>query len=150
MLIGTSYHTLDSQRRVTVPKTMRHSLGDQPVLTRGLDGGIFLYPQENWDRLMNTLEHQPFTQRRSRDFLRLMSNSASVVQPDKLGRITIPEILTESFGLNKHIVVVGSLQYIEIWDRDRYHTYLDSVSDAAEDIAENLSWEDYARSSNER
>lgn len=142
MLIGKSYNSLDTQRRVTVPKHMRTVLGDTPVLTRGFDGGIFLLPQTFWQGLVNNLEHQPFTKKRSRDFLRLLSNDAYEVQPDSLGRITLPQSLAEAFELQKDVVIVGSLQYIEIWDRDRYHTYLDSITETAEDIAESLEWKD--------
>ncbi len=144
MLIGTSYHSLDSQRRVTVPKNMRGSLGNSPVLTRGLDGGIFLLPESFWNKLVNNLEHQPFTKKKARNFMRLLSNDAYVVEPDKVGRITIPDTLAKTFNLDKDIVVVGSLQYVEIWDRDSYHTYLDSIEDQAEEIAESLEWEEHA------
>lgn len=108
-------------------------------------------PETFWQSLVNNLAHQPFTKKRARDFLRLLSNDAYPVEPDKLGRITIPESLAEQFGLQKEVVIVGSLQYLEVWDRDRYHTYLDSIANQAEDIAESLEWEDdYARSSVEK
>lgn len=150
MLIGKSYHSLDTQRRVTVPKHMRGDLGAQPILTRGFDGGLFLLPESFWQGLMNTLEHQPFTQKRSRDFVRLLSNDAYPVTPDALGRVTIPNDLAAAFGLSKDVVIVGSLQYIEVWDRERYHTYFDTVSQDAEVIAESLNWkDDHARASNE-
>ncbi len=144
MLIGTSYHTLDSQRRITVPKGMRGSLGNTPVLTRGLDGGVFLFPEAFWNKLVNNLEHQPFTKQKARNFLRLFSNDAYVVEPDKVGRITVPDTLAQSYGLNKDVVVVGSLQYVEIWDREKYHRHLDSIQDKAEEIAESLEWEEHA------
>lgn len=149
MLIGTSYHSLDTQRRVTIPKSMRSELGDQPVLTRGFDGGLFLLPEPFWQRLVNSLTHQPFTKRKARDFLRLLSNDAYPAKPDALGRITLPESLAQAFGIERHVVVVGSLQYLEIWDRDRYHAYKDSLSDQAETIAESLEWETYAHTSTE-
>lgn len=91
---------------------------------------------------MNNLEHQPFTKKRARDFMRLLSNDAYEVTPDSLGRITLPQSLAEAFGLQKDVVIVGSLQYIEIWDRERYHAYLDTISETAEDIAESLEWKD--------
>lgn len=144
MLIGTSYHTLDTQRRVTVPKGMRGSLGNSPVLTRGLDGGVFLFPENFWNKLVNNLEHQPFTKQKARNFLRLFSNDAYVVEPDKVGRITIPETLAQSFELKKDIVVVGSLQYVEIWDREKYHAHIDAIQENAEEIAESLDWEERA------
>ncbi len=148
MLIGKSYNTFDSQRRVTLPKTLRSQLGESPILTRGLDGGLFLFPASAWTAIVNNLENQPFTKKRSRDFLRYMSNEAYQVEPDSLGRITVPETLAQAAHLTKDVVVVGSLQYIEIWDRDAYHTYVDALEANAEELAESLEWgAEYARTS---
>lgn len=140
MLLGKSYHRLDVQRRVTVPKNMRGQLGAQPILTRGFDGGLFLMPETYWQTLVAQMDGQPFTKKRSRDFLRLMSNDATAVEPDRLGRITITESLAQLAGLDKEVVVVGSMQYVELWDRQRYHQYLDSLTGQAEEIAESLEW----------
>lgn len=97
-------------------------------------------PETFWSTFVNNLENQPFTKKRSRDFLRLMSNDATQVVPDRLGRITITESLAQFAGLNKDVVIVGSLQYAEVWDRDRYHHYLDSLAGQAEEIAESVEW----------
>ncbi len=141
MLLGKAYNSLDNQRRVIIPKHMRGHLGASAVITRGLDGGLFLFPQEYWLKLVNNLTHLPFTQKKARDFWRYISNEAYEVQPDNLGRITLPTSLTELAKLQKEVVVVGSMQYIEVWDRNQYHQYLDQISDQAEEIAESLSWE---------
>lgn len=142
MLVGKSYNTLDAQRRVTIPKHMRGDLGSQPILTRGFDGGLFLLPEHFWQGLMNTLEHQPFTKKRARDFMRLLSNDAYPISLDTLGRFTVPHDLADQFGLTKDVVMVGSMQFLEIWDRERYHTYFDEVMQNAESIAETLEWKD--------
>lgn len=149
MLLGKAYNSLDAQRRVTIPKTMRGQLGSTAVLTRGLDGGLFLLPADYWQKLVNNLTQLPFTKKRARDFWRYLSNDAYEVQPDNLGRITIPETLTSFAQLTKEVVVVGSMQYIEIWDQPKYHKYLDELSKNAEEIAEELPWEEgtYARAS---
>jgi MraZ protein len=140
MLIGKSYNNLDGQRRLTIPKSMRQTLGDQAILTRGLDGGLFLFPQPKWLSLVNKLENQPFTKKQTRDFWRVMTNHAYPVSLDNLGRLTVPEDLAVMAGLTKNVVVVGSLQYIEIWEREQYHTYLDNLDQQAETIAESIEW----------
>lgn len=146
MLLGKSYHLLDLQRRVTIPKSMRGELGATPILTRGLDGGLLLLPETFWSEFVNNLETQPFTKKRSRDFIRLISNEAAAVEPDRLGRITISESLAQLARLQKDVVIVGSLRYVEIWDREKYHEYVDGLSGEAEAIAESLEWDgDYAR-----
>ena len=145
MLLGKSYHLLDSQRRVTIPKTMRGELGGSPILTRGFDGGLLLLPEPFWISLVNNLDTQPFTKRKTRDFLRVISNDAYPLEPDKLGRVTIDETLATLAQLKKDVVIVGSLRYAEIWDRDAYHAYVDNLTENAAEIAESLEWgESYA------
>ncbi len=145
MLLGSYYNTLDAQRRVTIPKALRADLGGNPIITRGLDGGIFLFPESQWTQFVNNLEQQSFTKKHTRDFLRYMTNQAFGGAPDTLGRLTLPEPLAVSAGISRDVVVVGSLQYVEIWDRDRYHAYLDGMSEKAEEIAESMEWGSDAR-----
>jgi MraZ protein len=140
MLLGSFYNTLDPQRRVTIPKSLRSELGQNPIITRGLDGGIFLFPESHWTQFVNNLEQQSFTKKNVRDFLRYMTNDAFSGSPDSLGRLTLPPNLAQAAGIERDIVVVGSLQYVEIWDRDRYHAYLQGVSERAEAISEELEW----------
>lgn len=141
MLLGKSYHSLDQQRRLTIPKQMRAKLGEEAFITRGLDGGLFLLPNQYWEEIVNNLVKQPFTKRKARDFWRYLSNDAQQVNFDKLGRITIPQPLTEMAQLKRNVVIIGSLRYAEIWDRDTYHQYFDQVANQAEQIAEDLPWE---------
>lgn len=140
MLVGKSYNKIDQQRRLTIPKNMRSDLGETAMLTRGLDGGIFLLPATYWNKLVNNLVNQPFTKRRARDFWRYMSNDAYEVNLDRIGRITLPQSLSDFADIKEKVVVVGSLQYIEIWDQKRYNHYFDELAQKAEEIAEELPW----------
>jgi MraZ protein len=67
-----------------------------------------------------------------------MTNEAQVVSADKSGRVKLPSYLTAYAGLKKNLVIVGSLEYLELWDRTRYHKYTDSLEKNAESIAERL------------
>ena len=149
MLLGKAYNSLDTQRRLISPKTTRAQLGSTSVLTRGLDGGLFLLPSDYWQKLVNNLTQLPFTKKRARDFWRYLSNDAYEIATDNLGRITVPPSLAEFAQLQKDVVVVGSMQYIEIWDQQKYHQYLDEINKNAEEITEELPWEEgtYARTS---
>ena len=43
MLLGEYEHTIDDKNRLTLPAKLREELGEEVVLTRGLDGCLFLY-----------------------------------------------------------------------------------------------------------
>lgn len=137
MLIGTFYHTLEGNGRVSLPKTFR-DIHQNWIVTRGLDGGLFLYPESAFVQELEKLNSRTFTTKRNRDFVRLMANEATAVTPDKNGRVQLPEYLIQFAKLTKHLVVVGSLSRAEIWDRDAYHAYMLATESQAEQIAESL------------
>lgn len=137
MFIGRYYHTLEENNRVSLPKKFRDIETDW-VITRGLDGGLFLFRAENFEVELAQLSQRTFTKKAHRDFVRLMSNDAQRVSADKNGRVSLPEYLIDFAQLKKEVVIVGSFERVELWDRDAYHQYLESIESKAEEIAEKL------------
>lgn len=137
MYLGKYYHTLEQNRRVSLPKVFR-SQAKNWVITRGLDGGLLLFAATNFAAQLQGLTQHSFTNKPQRDFARLMANEAEGVTPDQLGRIQLPEYLTQLAHLSKQLVVVGSVQYVEIWDRERYHRYLEKIETKTVEISEQV------------
>ena len=138
MFIGRYYYKLEEKQRLSLPKEFRLK-AKRWVVTRGLDGGLFLMKQTDFEKNLKTFAQRTLTKKDNRDFVRLMAHDAKAVTPDKLGRVKLPAYLTELAGLKKEVVIVGSYDYIEIWDKDKYHTYLEKLEKQAEQIAERLS-----------
>ena len=137
MFIGKYYHTLEEKGRISLPKEFRQE-SNSWVVTRGLDGGLFLFKEGAFQEELKKLMSRTFTKKKHRDFVRLMTNEAKIVTPDKNGRVQLPEYLISFAQLQTAVVLVGSLEKIEIWDRDTYHNYIDSIESQAEEIAETL------------
>jgi MraZ protein len=138
MLLGRYYHTLEQKGRVSLPKTFR-DFAQNWVITRGLDGGLFLIPLESFQKELEVLEARSFTKKAHRDFIRLMTNDALEVTPDAQGRVQLPEYLITFARLTRDLVVVGSHTRVEIWDRTAYHDYIDALEPTAAQVAESLS-----------
>ena len=128
MFIGTYYHTLEDQNRVSVPKTFRSDLTPGSVITYGLDGCLFIFTAESWSKLTDKLQTLPLTSKPARDFLRLLTYHAAPVETDKLGRTHLPDNLVKLAGITKEVVFAGALTRVEVWDKSRYHTYVESLS----------------------
>ena len=109
---------------------------DTWVVTRGLDGGLFLYPLNAFESEISKLQESSVTKKNNRDLVRIFSNEAVEVSPDKQGRVALPDYLIEFAGLGKDIVVVGSISKVELWDMKRYHAYAAELENQAEEIAE--------------
>lgn len=140
MFIGRYYHQLEEKGRVSLPKKFRE-IESRYVITRGLDGGLFIYPDDEWQKEMTRLSSLKFTKKAHRDFIRLMTNDAQEVEADKLGRIMIPEYLRSFAKLTKQVVMIGSFTKIEMWDTETYHNYLEKIETESESIAEDLEFE---------
>lgn len=138
MFIGRYYYSLETQGRVSLPKTFRDQT-ESWIVTKGLDGGLLVFKAEDFTKQIQELSERTFTRKVHRDFIRLLTNDAIAVQPDGNGRVHLPEYLIEFAGLAKEVVIVGSFQYLEIWDRERYHTYLETLEENPAALAERVS-----------
>lgn len=138
MFVGQYLHSLESKGRLAVPKKFREELGEKAVLTKGLDGCLFLFSAEKWQEFEKRLAKMSLTKRDSRSFARFLTYSAAEVEFDKQGRALIPEHLRSFAGIARDVVVAGALERIEIWDKSRFDSYISRVEKESEKIAERL------------
>ena len=126
MLIGEFKGTLDDKGRVSLPAALRKELNEDILyLTKGEDDCLWLYPSEKFDKLVNDnlrAVTDPFS-KTDRRTLRQHVGSAQQVEIDKAGRIPIVQNLREFASLSKECMILGQLDYIEIWDIDCYNDY---------------------------
>ena len=138
MFIGEYQHALDVKNRMIVPSKLREELGNKFVITKGLDGCLYAYPQDEWKNLENKLKTLPLTNKDARAFVRFFFAGACEIEMDKQGRGLIPQNLKEYAGIEKEIVSIGALTRVEIWSKEKWQEYNDSNIDF-ESIAEKMS-----------
>lgn len=138
MLIGEYQHALDAKNRMIVPAKLREDLGTKFVITKGLDGCLYVYPLEEWKLLEEKLKTLPLTNKDARAFVRFFFSGASEIEIDKQGRGVIPPNLKEYASIEREIVSIGVLTRVEIWSKDKWLEYNDSNVDY-ESIAEKMS-----------
>ena len=119
MFMGEYSHTIDAKGRIIVPAKFRESLGDNFVVTKGLDNCLFVYTSEDWRKFEEKLRTLPLTNKDARKFTRFFLAGAAEMEIDKQGRILIPSVLREFAALEKDVVLVGVGSRIEIWDKAR-------------------------------
>ncbi len=138
MLIGEYSHNLDPKKRLSVPAKFRKELGDGAVLTRGLDGCLWLFPVSQWKQLADRIAGLPMAQSDSRSFARLLLSGATEVEFDSLGRILIPEYLKTFAGLTREVVVTGVQNRLELWDKAAWNEYKKKLEKNGDAIAQKL------------
>ena len=138
MLMGEYLHTIDSKGRLIVPSKFRENLGDEFVVTKGLDGCLFVYSQDEWKNIEEKFKQVSLTTKDARKFSRFFFAGAATVEVDKQGRILLPSVLREFAGLEKDIVSVGVLSRIEIWSKDKWQesNEYDDMDEIAEHMAD--------------
>lgn len=138
MFMGEYNHTIDAKGRLIVPSKFRETLGDTFVVTKGLDGCLFVYDNEEWGVFEEKLKSLPITNKEARQFVRFFLAGAAEVEVDKQGRILVPNVLREFAKLNKDVVLIGVASRIEIWSKERFEgmTAYEDMDEIAEHMAE--------------
>ncbi len=132
---GEYRYSLDDKGRVVIPPKFRRSLGERAVVTRGLDECVALYSADEWAKNEEKLQAQAVSRR---DFVRFMLSSAEDVEPDRQGRISIPQHLREYAKIERDAVVVGVGSRIEIWSLENWKRYIARVQAEAATLASGL------------
>lgn len=138
MFMGEYRHSLDSKGRIIIPSKFREELKEDFVVTRGLDGCLTIYTQEQWLQVLEQLKKLPNTKRETRLYIRMLTAKATVCNPDNQGRILLPVPLLEEASIEKECVVVGVADHVEIWAKEKWENYYKEAEESFEDIAEAL------------
>lgn len=138
MFKGQYSNNIDAKGRMILPAKFRTKLGEELVVSRGLDGCLSVYTTDKWQVIENNLTSLPSTKKKARDYARLVLASAADVEFDSKGRINIPEHLIRIASLDKKCIVIGVGDHLEIWDENKWNDYNASVEESFEDIAEDL------------
>ncbi|AAU40625.1 division/cell wall cluster transcriptional repressor MraZ [Bacillus sp. GM2] len=138
MFMGEYQHTIDSKGRMIVPAKFREGLGEQFVLTRGLDQCLFGYPMSEWKLIEEKLKALPLTKKDARAFTRFFFSGATECELDKQGRINIASPLLNYAKLEKECVVIGVSNRIELWSKEIWEQYVEEQEDSFAEIAENM------------
>lgn len=138
MFLGTHSPRLDDKGRLALPARFRPELEGGLVICKGQDRCLFIFGVAEFARFTESLRNAPVTDRRVRDYGRVLFASASHETPDGQGRITVPSPLRVYAGLTKDCAVIGANTRIEVWDAAAWQAYLDGTEQAFADIAEEV------------
>lgn len=126
MFIGEYGHAIDAKNRIILPSKFREGLGESCIMTKGLDGCLYVYPREEWAILEEKLKSLPLTSKDARAFVRFFFSGANEMTFDKQGRTLIPQNLMQYAGIVKEVVSIGVSNRIEIWSKEKWNDYTES------------------------
>lgn len=138
MLIGEYHHNIDEKGRLIIPSKFREEIGKSFVVTKGLDGCLFVYSLVEWEKIVNRLKKLPFTKKDARTFTRFFLASATVCEFDRQGRINLDNSLILYAEIEKECAIIGVNDRLEIWALDKLNKLMQENYEKLDEISENL------------
>ena len=136
MVIGEYGHSLDTKGRLIMPAKLRQDMGEKFIVTKGLDGCLFAFSQNEWLNFETKLKELPLSDKNARNFVRFFLAGATECETDKQGRFLIPNNLRVAANLEKEAIIIGVGTRLEIWDKTTWEKCDGDIS--ADDIAANM------------
>ncbi len=141
MFRGRYEHAIDDKGRLSIPVKFREILKrrkEKELVLTDFDTCLVAYPLKEWQQFEEKIRTQSSFRKELRDFLRLFYSGATESALDSQGRILIPPQLRERAGLTRDVVIVGVLNKIEIWSKERWERFVAQSGGTFEQIAAKL------------
>jgi MraZ protein len=141
---GEFRFTLDAKKRINVPSGIRKMLPRESegslVFTRGFEGCVYVYPNDEWKRLTQKLNTLDSFNVKVRDFIRLFVGPAFKTTMDNQGRVLLPDYILEMAKIDKDILLIGSLNKWELWNPTVFESYIDNNNPSLESLAQEINF----------
>ena len=138
MFVGTYTPRLDAKGRLFLPAKFREQLEEGLVVTRGQERCLAVHSVSGFTAITTRLAGASQTNKAVRDYVRVLSSGAYDQVPDKQGRINVAPLLREYAGLTRDVVVIGSMDHVEIWEPANWQTYLEEQEQQFADLSEEI------------
>jgi MraZ protein len=139
MLIGEYKSKLGKKKRVSLPKKFRDQLGENLILTRGYEQALIVVNEKLWKTVAKEVMDGSFINKDIRDTSRFLVGGAKEIDLDTQGRFVIPESLLEHAQLKDEAVFIGLVNWVEIWDKEKWQERLEYLKEHGEEIAQEIS-----------
>ena len=131
--------SLDAKNRLNVPAKFRPAFSNGVVLAKALEPCVAIWAPEAFEAWTDSfLSNLNPVSRERRQLTRYFAGNSWDVELDSAGRVTLNQALLEHAGIQKDVVIVGNLDHLEIWDRDRWNEDQQALNAEVAGIAESL------------
>jgi MraZ protein len=132
MFLGEFTHSIDDKGRLTIPAKFRGELAAGLVVTRGFDQNLMVYTLAGWEKLAAHIAERPLADAGMRAFRRRVFSGAVDLEPDRQGRILLPDYLRDFAGITNEVVIAGMFDYVELWSSEAWVAVRESVENSSD------------------
>ena len=130
---GTYSCKIDSKGRFNLPARYRRDSGVEDgetlVVTKGTDGCLILYSADGWKSFQGKLATLPAGPEKKK-IIRYYSSNSTTLNLDKQGRVGVPRTFLAAYGIENEGLLVGALDYIEVWKPEDFDRHLEGAEEA--------------------
>jgi MraZ protein len=124
MLRGNAPATIDEKGRLKIPSVFRAEIeetwGSDFYVTSLTGESALVYPLSVWQEIEERLANLPALNPTKKKFLDRTNYYGQLTSMDKSGRILIPPLLRDSAAMSGEVAVLGNLNYLDIWNNERF------------------------------
>lgn len=123
MLLGNYQARVDEKGRLKIPATFLEELreqGTQFFVTSENGEFVRIYPMRYWHGIEEKLAKLSSHNKTRQKFLARMNYYGQVVELDGQGRLLIQPVLREAAQMKGDVDVLGSLDYLDVWNHTRF------------------------------
>lgn len=143
---GEYRFSLDNKKRINIPAGIRKMLSPESdgalVFTRGFEGCVYVFPNDEWKRLTKKLNTLDSFNVKVRDFIRLFIGPAYKTVMDNQGRVLLPDNILQMAKIEREILLLGSLNKWELWNPNIYQGYMQQNNPSIEALAQEINFSD--------
>lgn len=141
MFIGEYHYNIDEKGRLFLPSEMRTDFGTEVIINRGIEKCLYVYPLDEWEKIVSKLSTLSFTKKSNREFNRLFLSGAYKREIDSKGRINLEKSLIDYAGLKRECVIIGVGDRLELWDKSEWERYYGERQSVLEEISEGIEFD---------
>ena len=136
---GHFEYSLDAKKRLNIPPRFRAAFSGGVVLAKWLEPCVAVWTPDAFDSFTNSFlaNLNPVSAER-RKLTRFFAGSSFDTELDSAGRVTLNNSLIEHAGIEKEVVLVGNIDHLEVWDREKWDADQRDLNAEIVEIAESL------------
>lgn len=136
---GENDLTIDDKNRVLVPIDVRKRIdptehGNALFVIIGRNRRLWFYPEKYYEHRLSKIEPDLVPSDDRLAFLQLNFAMADRIEPDKTGRLLIPEKMLKRTGTGKDVVLAGVYDHLELHNREEWDKRRDYLLDNGQEI----------------
>ncbi|MDQ3100517.1 MAG: division/cell wall cluster transcriptional repressor MraZ [Bacteroidota bacterium] len=149
-LLGEYELRSDAKGRLMLPSGLRKQLAGEVEKGFVINRDVFkpclvLYPMVEWEQTQSMMRRLNRFVEKNLEFIRRFMNGATQVELDASGRLLLPKSLTDHAGIKNDVVMIGMVDRVEIWSKEKHSKMLRESVDLtalAEDVMGSLGNDD--------